>query len=204
MYGLPTSIKIGTKNYKIRNNGDFRTILDCFSFFQNSELDERHRTIAALIAFYDGLTFDNFYTYFDRDVNICTSAQNEMYNFINCYQKANPNRKSYKLYDWDEDEQLIFSAINQVAGYEVRTMNTYCHWFTFMGYFNQIGEGAFSTVVAIRKKIIEHSKLDKWEQKFKNENPHYFMWNSKTKAQQDREKEIMSLWNKGGAKQCKV
>lgn len=30
MYTVPTSIVVGDREYKIRNNGDYRVILDCF------------------------------------------------------------------------------------------------------------------------------------------------------------------------------
>lgn len=195
MRGLPTEIQINNKIYKIRNNGDYRIILDCFSLLNNAELEERYRIVAALIAFYEGLTLDNFSTFFESNVE---KAVKEMFDFMECYQKQNPVHKNYVLYSWEDDEQLIFSAINEVAKYEVRNPDVYCHWFTFMGYFNQIGDGAFSTVISIRKKIVEREKLEKWEQKFKRENPHYFMWQYKTQEQQAREQEIMSLWNKKG------
>lgn len=197
MHGLPTSIQIGCTEYKIRNNGDYRVILDCFSFLKNPELDEQYRACAALIAFYDGLTYDTLSTFFGSDVENYQKAVDEMFQFMNCYQKHNPISKDYVLYDWEEDEQLIFSAINETARREVRNPE-YCHWFTFMGYFNQIGDGSFATVVSIRKKIVEHKKLEKWEKQFKRDNPQYFEWNYKTaeRMEKDKEiKEILEMWN---------
>ena len=44
------------------------------------------------------------------------------------------------------------------------------HWWTFIGLFNEIGEGMFSTVVRIREKKAKHKKLEKWERTFYNEN----------------------------------
>ena len=63
-----------------------------------------------------------------------------------------------------------------------------------MGYFNQIGDGSFATVVSIRKKIVEHKKLEKWEKQFKKDNPQYFEWNYKTAEQKKQEKEVFNLW----------
>ena len=196
MYDLPTSIRIGFKDYKIRKQGDYRVILDCFSHFKNPELEGRYRAYAALIAFYDGYKFENVSTFFGDDVENYQTALDNMINFMNCYQPQNPIIKDYVLYDWVKDEQLIMGAINDIAKYEVRIPDKYCHWFTFMGYFSQIGDCAFSTVVSIRKKIVEHKKLEKWEQEFKINNPQYFMWDFKTLERQNREQEIMSLWNR--------
>ena len=67
-----------------------------------------------------------------------------------------------------------------------------------MGYFNQIGDGSFATVVSIRKKIVEHKKLEKWEKQFKRDNPQCFEWNYKTaeRMEKDKEiKEILEMWN---------
>ena len=71
--------------------------------------------------------------------------------------------------DWEQDEQIIFSAVNKVAGYETRAIE-YLHWWTFLGFFNEIGEGLFSTVVSIRKKRNRGKKLDKTEDEFYKRN----------------------------------
>lgn len=44
------------------------------------------------------------------------------------------------------------------------------HWWTFLGYFGEIEEGLFSTVVNIRNKRANGKKLDKWEIEFYNKN----------------------------------
>ena len=57
---------------------------------------------------------------------------------------------------------------------------------------------SFATVVSIRKKIVEHKKLEKWEKQFKRDNPQYFEWNYKTaeRMEKDKEiKEILEMWN---------
>ena len=69
--------------------------------------------------------------------------------------------------DWKQDGQLIFSAVNHVAGKELRT-EKYIHWWTFLGYFNEIQDGLFSYVLAIRQKKAKGKKLDKGEQEYFN------------------------------------
>ena len=78
------------------------------------------------------------------------------------YDKKVPEPKTM---DWIQDEQLIFSAVNHVAGKELRT-EQYIHWWTFLGYFNEIQDGLFSYVLSIRQKRSKGKKLDKAEQEY--------------------------------------
>ena len=52
MYEIPTSITIEGQTFAIRNRGDYRVILDCFSALNDTELDSQERMIACLIIFY--------------------------------------------------------------------------------------------------------------------------------------------------------
>ena len=74
-----------------------------------------------------------------------------------------------KLFDWKQDESMIFPAINKVAGFEVRSVG-YMHWWTFLGYFMEISDGVYSTVLSLRSKKNKGKKLEKWEQKWWQEN----------------------------------
>ena len=89
--------------------------------------------------------------------------------FIACGKTAQTKKRDKAVYDWEQDEQIIFSAINNVAKKEVREVD-YIHWWTFLSYFNEIGEGMFSYIVGIRKKLNKGEKLDKSEKKFYAEN----------------------------------
>ena len=62
----------------------------------------------------------------------------------------------------------MFPAINKVAGYEVRAAE-YVHWWTFLGFFNEVGEGLWQQVMNIRVKKSKHKKLEKWEQEYYKE-----------------------------------
>ena len=52
MYEIPTTIELDGKEFNIRNNGDYRTILDCFNALQDAELNKQERLFASLIIFY--------------------------------------------------------------------------------------------------------------------------------------------------------
>lgn len=195
MYELPITVKIGDVEYPIRNDGDYRMVLDCFVALQDPELEsELERVLASLIIFYDDIeSIEDALQLTDEEVRLRSDA---MFDFFNCGQPEQES-SSYKVMDWKQDEQLVISAINQVAGKEVRA-EPYIHWWTFMGYYMGIGEGAFATVVSIRYKILKGKKLEKHEKEFKRDNPQYFTWNHKTIEDQNAEQYIKDLWNNGG------
>lgn len=194
MYTIPTSIDIDGKQFKIRNNGDYRMVLDCFSALNDAELNTEERLFCSLIIFYEDLNdLPDIQLLPDLEVAIV-----EMFKFFNCGSSAENTKKvSHKLIDWDADSQLICSAINRVAGTEVRA-EKYMHWWTFMGYYSAIGECLLSTVVSIRDKLIRGKKLEKTEREFKQQNPQYFVWDSSTSEDKEADALFNELWNQGG------
>ena len=191
MYELPISITIADKEYKIRNNGDYRVILDCFDALEDTELDENTRLGVALIIFYEDFNSLEDVAEFPE----LETAIDEMCQFFNCGQKESPGAKvKHKLIDWNQDSPLIFAAINQVANKEVRSLE-YMHWWTFMGHYISIGKSVLSEVVGIRNKIVTGKKLEKYEREFKNQNPQYFIWNSQTAEQRENDAWLRSVWN---------
>ena len=81
-----------------------------------------------------------------------------------------PKREhSARIIDWEQDEPIIFPAVNKAAGCEVRELK-YMHWWTFLGYFGEVGEGLLSSVLSIRSKIADGKTLDKWEREFLRRN----------------------------------
>lgn len=193
MYELPTSVCVDDKEFHIRNNGDFRMVLDCFNALGDEELGEDYRVLASLIIFYNELnSLDDCMEYSDY----LEELTNKMYWFFNCGQKESPGAQTSKiLIDWDGDSQIICAAVNNVANVEIRAL-PYLHWWTFMGYYLSVGESVLATVVSIRNKIVTHKKLEKWEKEFKQDNPEYFIWRSSSVDDREAEKLIKELWNK--------
>ena len=192
MYEIPISIKIEDRDYHIRNNGDYRVILDCFRALEDVELDARERLLAALIIFYEDFTCPE--DVFESDD--LEELVSEMYNFFNCNQETSGTKTNHKLIDWEKDSQLICSAVNKVANTEIRAV-PYIHWWTFMGYYTAIGESLLSTIVRIRDKIIKGKKLEKYERTYRLENPQYFVWNSRTVEETEADNLVKQLWNNG-------
>ena len=191
MYNIPTSITIQDRVLNIRNKGDYRVVLDCFSALNDLELDKQERMVACLIIFYEDLnSIDDVNNLSDME-----QAIKEMYRFFNCGADESIGAKfNYRLIDWDKDEQMICAAINKVANSEIR-LAPYLHWWTFMGYYTAVGDSLLSQVVSIRHKIVANKKLEKYEQQFKRDNPQYFIWNHKSLEDQEAEDWVVKMWN---------
>ena len=69
------------------------------------------------------------------------------------------------------------------------------HWWTFLSWFNAIGEGQLSTVVSIREKLQKGKKLDKWERDFYRENKQLVdmkkRYSTQELAEQERLKKLL-------------
>ena len=136
MYDLPITITVDDKDYAITNKGDFRMVLDCFSALEDVELSEDYRILASLIIFYEDI---NSKEDVPQDEDTLLELVKGMFNFFSCGQEDENNTPSNKLIDWDKDSLIIMSAVNNVAGKELR-LEPFVHWWTFVGYYMSIGE----------------------------------------------------------------
>ena len=193
MYELPTTVTVNDNIYTIRNNGDYRMVLDCFQVLNDVELSEKERLFAFLIIFYED--FNTLEDVLLTDDETIKSLVDNAFLFFNCGQEHVAGETNYKTIDWEQDSQLISSAVNKVAGKEIRA-EQYLHWWTFMGYFSSVGESSLATVVGIRSKIAKGKKLEKYEQEFRRDNPQYFNWDRRTLKQKEDDELINQLWNK--------
>lgn len=190
MYEIPTSIVIGDREYQITNAGDYRMVLDCFNALEDDELTASERLLAALIIFYiDFSSVEDVYL----DPNL-EELSTKMFEFFNCNQMSVGVKTNYKLIDWEQDSQLICSAVNKVANTEIRSV-PYIHWWTFMGYYTAIGDSPITTIIHIRNKLMTGKPLEKHERQFKYENPQYFAWKSKSAEDNEADRLVRELWN---------
>lgn len=159
-YDLPTTLEVGGKEYAIRT--DYRAVLDIIMAQGDPELSAYEKAIIMLRILYEEP---------DSIPRGCLEeALKKAVWFIDCGQEdSGETRKKPKLMDWEQDAQLIITAINAQIKGEVRSMS-YMHWWTFFGYYMSIGESLFSTVVGIRSKRTSGKKLDKSEQEFLRDN----------------------------------
>ncbi len=175
---LPDTITCDNRQYSIRT--DFRIALRIMVAFQDPELKPYEKWMIMLKL----LVID-----FDEIVDTET-AVDECIKFLDA-GNTEPSRSHTKLYDWEQDEQMIFSSINKNAGHDVRN-DKEMHWWTFMGLFNEIGDGMFAQVIRIRRKRAKHQKLEKEEIEFYRENRNIIDIKRKMS---DEEKEQMSRIN---------
>lgn len=153
-WDLPTTLEVGGRSWKIRS--DYRAVLDILSYFNNPEYDNDEKWMICL-----DILFEDFsempYELYEEAAKVATE-------FIDAGQKDD-GKPHPRLIDWEQDALQIVSAVNAVAHAEVRAA-PYLHWWTFLGYFMEIGDSTISTVIHIRKKKSEGKKLDDWERDF--------------------------------------
>lgn len=177
---LPTSLEIGGENYPIRS--DFRVMLRIYEAFNDPDLTDREKLYICL-----NNLFEDFASIPKEYIQ---EASEKAYWFAGGGGTVSESsRQNTKILDWEQDEKLIFPAINKVAGYETRSV-PYLHWWTFLGMFGEVGEGMLSQVLHIRQKKAKGKKLDKWEEEFIRDNRELIeirrKYSKEEKAERDR------------------
>lgn len=151
---LPKSLEIDGKQYEI--NSDFRIVLLIFEAYADKELSDYEKIVVCLNALYKVVP-----------ENVDEAIKQAMW-FLDGGDVPKSKKAPTKIIDWSYDESIIFPDINKAAGFETRLAD-YVHWWTFLGYFNGIGDGLLSQVMNIRQKRAKGKKLEKWEREFYNE-----------------------------------
>ncbi|MDE6500470.1 MAG: bacteriophage Gp15 family protein [Ruminococcus sp.] len=148
---LPKSLEIGGNQYRIRS--DFRVALLIFEAFNDTDLTDYEKTEVCLKCLYEEIPEDT------------ETAYRQAIWFLDGGNTPKSRQNQKKVFDWKQDESLFFPAVNKSAGFETRSAE-YIHWWTFLGYFSEIGDGLFSQVINIRTKKSKGKKLEKWEREF--------------------------------------
>ena len=181
-WSLPKTATVGGKEYAI--NADYRDILEIIGYLADNSRPEFIRWQIAIGLFYDK--------------SIPPEHQGEamqaLADFISYGANGNADRK---LLDWQQDATLIVADVNKVAGKEVRAL-PFLHWWTFLSYFNGIGEGQLSTVVSIRSKLAHGKKLEKWELEYYLANKDKVDLVRTDTDEMKREKDDILNWLNGG------
>lgn len=151
---LPRSISVKGVNYRIRS--DFRDVLKIISAFNDPDLKKEEQVYICLFILYedfDSLPESDYEAAFKAAIAFLDHGVQD------------DGSKHPRVMDWEQDESILFPAINKVAGYEIRSAK-YVHWWTFLGYFMEISDGVFATVLGLRTKKAKGKKLEKWEQEY--------------------------------------
>lgn len=166
---LPKSLTVDGADYRICPKCE--NVLRIFEAFQDPELKSFEKWIvAAFLLFKDFKDDEDVFKAIESGFNL-EEMQKQIEWFISAGQPGKVILEK-PVFDWKKDEQMIFAAVNKVAGKELRKKDNWkkLHWWTFLGYFNEVGEGTFSFVVGIRHKMNKGKKLEKHEKEFLSHN----------------------------------
>ncbi len=157
---LPYTLNIDGREYDI--NCDFRDVINMLCAYGDPELNNRQRAY---------ILIHNLYV---NDEEISPENLDEALKqacwFIDCGKKYEKTENAPRLMDWEQDYNIIISAVNKSANVlDIREL-PFLHWWTFMGYFQERGECIFSSVVEIRDKLKKGKKLEKYEREFLSAN----------------------------------
>lgn len=179
---LPTSLNVNGRRYDI--NTDFRVVLRIIAAYSDDELTDQEKVYVCL---------RNLYKDLDRiPTDDYAAAYEEAMHFIECEQPQ--SKHSAAVVSWEKDEQLIFAAINKVAGQEVRRLD-YLHWFTFMGFFQGISpEDTYGYVLMLRQKKARGKKFEKHETEFWQHNRDICVMNKRAGTAQKAENDLKAIY----------
>ena len=183
---LPTSLNVGGNDYKIRT--DYRVILDILAAMNDPDILDPGMTEDEKQAEKVLTMLQILYIDFDRmPPSDWKEASEKACEFIDCGIRDDGTPKP-RLMDWEQDAPIVVPAVNKVCNFDVRSVK-YMHWWTFFGYYMEIGECMLSTVVSIRDKKRRGKKLEKWEQEFYRNNKHIVDLRAKKAERSEEEKE---------------
>ena len=152
--GLPTSLLVNGREEPIRY--EYTAVLDAMAALNDPDLKDNEKIYAFLFIIFENC--DNF------DKEDFSPAFQAATDFIN--NGASDDAKSnVRVVDFEQDYNVLIPAINRVAGKEIRACSD-IHWWTFLGWFMEIGECTYSTVLSIRNKRRKGKKLEEWEREF--------------------------------------
>jgi len=177
-YELPKEVEINGNEYSVRT--DYRDILRIIEAMNDPDLENAEKVYVSLFIFYE-----DFETIPQSDYE---EAFRKLIWFMDCGEdRGERPQNEAKLIDFEQDEGILIPAVNRVAGKEIRELE-YLHWWTFMGYYMEVGECTFSTVLGIRAKRAKGKKLEKWEQEFFNANKDLVLIRHKESEEEKAEK----------------
>lgn len=178
MYTLPEAVDIDGKSYAI--NSDYRAVLDIITALSDNELTMPEKLNVTLLIFYEGCIPTNTET-----------AIAECFKFINRgMQTAEKSEPTQKIVDWEKDFAYIADAIMLKSGLDIRGVE-HLHWWTFLGYYMNLGDCYFAQIVAIRKKLKKGKKLDETDREFYKNNKEII---NLTVEETEEEKALLAEW----------
>lgn len=147
---LPSSVVVSGKEYILRT--DYRNVLDAFTVFNDPDLTNAEKWFTVVYMMFEELpSYEALEEAIIDGFDIKEAMKGLQWFFSAGKQEQKTDVRKPPSFDWEQDEQMIFSAVNHVAGFEVRNADE-LHWWTFLSYFNEIGEGLFHTLSGSEKE----------------------------------------------------
>lgn len=151
---LPESLNVNGTEYEI--NTDFRIALLILQAANDNSLNDREK--AAVILY--NLFCDEVK---EEDIE---EALKEAAWFLDGGDNYDDTPASpTPIISWEQDQRYYFSAVNKVAGHDIRK-DEHLHWWSFLSLMAEIGEGMFAQMLNVRRKRSEGKKLTKDENEF--------------------------------------
>lgn len=177
-YELPEALEVNGKSYSIRT--DYRAILTVLEAMNDPDLKDEEKALVAFQIIYEDFE--------DIPVDDYEEAFKKLMWFIDNGEDSTdkPSSKA-RMIDFEQDAKILIPAVNRVAGCEIRSLD-YLHWWTFLGYYMEVGECTFSTVMGIRSKRAKGKKLEKWEEEFFSSNKDLVLIRHKESEEEKAEK----------------
>lgn len=172
MIGLPETLTVAGREYPIR--ADFRDVINILTAFNDPDLNEYEKACVCLECLYKSVPDD------------AEEALKQAAWFIDGGEPVAESK--LRLMDWEQDEKIIIASVNRVAGCEIRAAE-FLHWWTFLGYFYEIGEGRFSMIVGLRAKLAKGKQLTKDEREFVRDNQDVVKLKTRLSAEEEKELE---------------
>lgn len=158
LWRLPQSAELGGARYAIHS--DYRDVLGILAWLNGSaapELDAQTRWYVAMRLFYPDFAA--------MPRAVWGEAAQALADFLTGGRPQPAAAPGPRLLDWQQDAPLIAAGVSAAAGQDVRAL-PYLHWWSFLAWFDAIGEGTLATVVALRDKLRRGKKLEAWELDF--------------------------------------
>ncbi len=179
---LPESLEVNGKLYDIYP--DYRNGLRILCALADPDLTESEKQSLCLCILYaDAETMPQ------SDYEAALKAASD---FLDHGAREEQGKFHPRLMDWEQDEDIIFPAVNKAAGFEVRDVD-YLHWWTFLGYcMSADQDSTFVQVVNLRQKKAKHKKLEKWEREYWAANKSLCELRPKLTAEEQAEKDRLN------------
>lgn len=171
-WNLPITVEICGEEYKIRNDCDYRVILDVNSALCDDKETPEYNMHCAMYIFFENpeLLPDPLTAQTAEEVAIIQECMDKITLILNCGEEQKKGEQNKpKIMDWEHDFKNMVAPINRVLGYSVRSEKNHTHWYDFISAYGEIGECYWSQVMNIRQKRAKGKALDTQEQAFYRE-----------------------------------